>query len=68
MEKPRVRTRVTLIIELDSGSVWGADTSMGQIFQQSEEETLQKVQDHILKIGARVFGKPKVIAILAEGQ
>lgn len=61
------RAKVQLTLELDAGSCWGADTSLSQIYDQAERETLNKVERIFGEAGVRVYivGKPVITAISA---
>lgn len=61
---PSVCARVTLTLELDVPSTWGAKTTMEQIRDQAIVDAIGIVS----KIGSRdsrIIGKPTVTAILA---
>lgn len=64
-----VRARVTLTIEMDGGSTWGADCGLEQIHNQAKEHVLDKLHNkHQSKdfVDFNIVGDPKVVAILVE--
>lgn len=60
-----VTSRLRLTIEVSSGSNWGGECALDQVYSQTSRETLNKVLDIFLKAGVRVtiIGQPEVIAV-----
>ena len=64
---------VTVTLEVDVGSAWGDDCSVGQVHKQAEDEALNSIRfvfqeankhtPHCTR-GIRVAGVPKVIAVV----
>lgn len=61
------RARVQLTVELDAGSVWEANATLNQIYEQASRETVNHIKQIFLnaKVNAVVVGKPKVTAVFA---
>lgn len=58
--------QVTLTLEINVRSTWGADCSMDQVYKQAEAEALGAIRNHLEpKAHVRVIGTPTVTAILA---
>lgn len=62
------RARAQITIEVDSGSNWGNETQVAQVFDQAGRETADKIEQALQKefSGVTFIGTPRVIAVLAE--
>jgi hypothetical protein len=69
MSQPRIRAsaRVTITVEMPSGSTWGPGCSVEQIHKQAGEEVKNYVSRTLLERGGRIIGAPKVRLVVAEG-
>lgn len=61
-----IHAKVTLTIEIDSGSSWGNATTFDQVSKQATEGALGRVGEMCGKYGARIVGKPEVMAIMYD--
>ena len=62
------KARVQVTLEVEAGSGWGEECTIGQLYKQAEESAMIAVNNAIGKSGinARVIGDAKVIGILTE--
>lgn len=63
--------RVTLEVEIQVSSKWGADCSIQQVHQQALEEASVKLSRVIAESeagGIRIVGNPKISAVIVEGK
>lgn len=60
--------RVQVTLELDAGSSWGNDCTVQQIYDQAGRESINNLEQILLKAGVRVHivGEPKVVAVMTE--
>ena len=63
------KARVQITVEVDAGSPWGEDCSIGQMYKQAKESA-QKNLLNALKPGTHgivsIVGEPKVIGVITE--
>ena len=63
------RARVTVTLEIDVGSNWGADCTVEQVYKQGAEEAVGRMRNVLDKCGVhnvRIIENPMVTAILTE--
>jgi hypothetical protein len=69
-QKKTASARVTVTVEIDVGSSWGDDCSVGQVHDSASREALGKLR-HLIETDGhalrqmRIIGAPKVVAIIA---
>jgi hypothetical protein len=61
-----VVAKVTVSVEIPSGSCWGPDCTMKQIHDQAVTGALGKLRKALTETGIRIVGEPLVTAILAD--
>ncbi len=63
------KARVQILVEVDAGSPWGDDCSIGQLYKQAAESGKNNLINS-LKPGEHgrviIIGDPKVIGIITE--
>jgi hypothetical protein len=69
MSEIHAKARVQITLEVDAGSPWVDDCSIGQLYKQAADDGLRNL-NNALKPGAasgmQVVGEPKVICIVTE--
>jgi hypothetical protein len=69
MSEIHAKARVQITLEVDAGSPWGEESSIGQLYKQAADAGLRNL-NNALKPGApsgmKVIGEPKVICIVTE--
>lgn len=67
--KTKATARVTVTVEVPITSVWGADCSLSQVYEQAASEAIGLIgnlRTRYSEVHLRIIGEPKVVAVLSE--
>lgn len=59
----RAKARVQVLVDVDSGSVWGPDVVVEQVIKQACQDVLAQFKEGRIPKEAKVIGKPEVTIV-----